>query len=66
MIGTLLQGGFEPHHVFTLLAGDECIEIAVALHINEADVVGGLVITDDNQDFGFVVIHAESKSPFRG
>ena len=38
---------FEPDDVFASLTSDESVEIAVAVHVDEADVVGGLIVVDD-------------------
>ncbi len=44
---TLLQRVFVPDDVFASLTSDESVEIAVAVHVHEADVVGCLIVVDD-------------------
>ena len=38
---------FIPNNVFASLASDEGVEVAVAVHVHEADVVGGLIVVND-------------------
>ena len=57
MTDTLLQGVFVPHHVLALLPGNKRIEIVVAVHVHQADVVRSLVIVNDvGDEFTFAVV----------